>query len=112
MTHVITCYFLQALGVALEDQLHLLLPALMRLVAASGGGTPLEIKRAVLRSMKRLLPRMHLAGFSSAVLQPLMKVCCGRCSMCMCALAAVLRSMCGCCHACTWQASAAQCCSR
>jgi hypothetical protein len=66
--------FLQALGVALEEQLHLLLPALMRLVAASGGGTPLEIKRAVLRSMKKLLPRMHLAGFSSAVLQPLMKV--------------------------------------
>jgi FKBP12-rapamycin complex-associated protein len=69
-------YCLQALGVALEEQLHLLLPALMRLVAASGGGTPLEIKRAVLRSMKKLLPRMHLAGFSSAVLQPLMKVCC------------------------------------
>lgn len=67
---------LQALGVALEEQLHLLLPALMRLVAASGGGTPLEIKRTVLRSMKRLLPRMHLAGFSSAVLQPLMKVGC------------------------------------
>lgn len=65
---------LEALGVALEEQLHLLLPALMRLVAASGGNTPLEIRRAVLKSMKRLLPRMHLAGFSSAVLQPLMKV--------------------------------------
>eukprot|EP00878_Enallax_costatus_P008272 GHUV01008648.1.p1 GENE.GHUV01008648.1~~GHUV01008648.1.p1 ORF type:complete len:2405 (+),score=620.50 GHUV01008648.1:939-7217(+) len=65
---------LEALGVALEEQLHLLLPALMRLVAASGGSTPLEIRRAVLKSMKRLLPRMHLAGFSSAVLQPLMKV--------------------------------------
>jgi hypothetical protein len=74
--HMLTanCCCLQALGVALEEQLHLLLPALMRLVAASGGGTPLEIKRAVLRSMKKLLPRMHLAGFSSAVLQPLMKV--------------------------------------
>jgi hypothetical protein len=28
----------------------------------------------VLRSLRRLLPRMHLAGFSSTVLQPLMKV--------------------------------------
>lgn len=65
---------LEALGVALEEQLHLLLPALMRLVAANNGSTPLEVKRAVLKSMKRLLSRMHLAGFSSAVLQPLMKV--------------------------------------
>jgi hypothetical protein len=28
----------------------------------------------VLQSIKKLLPRMHLSGFSSAVLQPLMKV--------------------------------------
>eukprot|EP00879_Flechtneria_rotunda_P007003 GHRR01007352.1.p1 GENE.GHRR01007352.1~~GHRR01007352.1.p1 ORF type:complete len:2075 (+),score=775.15 GHRR01007352.1:2-6226(+) len=67
-------YALECLGVALEEQLHLLLPALMRLVASPGSNTPLEIRRLVLRSMKRLLPRMHLAGYSSAVLQPLMKV--------------------------------------
>jgi FKBP12-rapamycin complex-associated protein len=56
----------------LEEQLHLLLPALMRLVA--GPSTHLEIRRGVLRSLRRLLPRMQLAGFSSTVLQPLMKV--------------------------------------
>jgi FKBP12-rapamycin complex-associated protein len=64
----------QALGVALEEQLHLLLPALMRLVSGSSSSTPLEVRRGVLRSLRRLLPRMHLAGFSSTVLQPLMKV--------------------------------------
>lgn len=46
----------------------------MRLVSGSGSSTPLEVRRGVLRSLRRLLPRMHLAGFSSTVLQPLMKV--------------------------------------
>jgi FKBP12-rapamycin complex-associated protein len=45
----------------------------MRLVSGSAS-TPLEVRRSVLRSLRRLLPRMHLAGFSSTVLQPLMKV--------------------------------------
>jgi len=64
----------QALGVALEEHLHLLLPALMRLVSPAVSGTPLDVRRAVLRSLKRLLPRMRLAGYGSALLHPLIKV--------------------------------------
>ncbi|GBF92738.1 hypothetical protein Rsub_05107 [Raphidocelis subcapitata] len=65
---------LEALGSALEDLLHLLLPALMRLVSPAVSGPPLDVRRAVLRSLKRLLPRMRLAGYSSALLHPLIKV--------------------------------------
>lgn len=65
---------LEALGAALDGHLHLLLPALMRLVSPQVSGTPLDIRRAVLRSMKRLLPRMQLAGYASAILHPLIKV--------------------------------------
>ncbi|KIY92187.1 hypothetical protein MNEG_15776 [Monoraphidium neglectum] len=64
---------LEALGVALEEHLHLLLPALMRLVSPAVSVTPLDVRRSVLRSLKRLLPRMRLAGFGSALLHPLIK---------------------------------------
>ena len=37
-------------------------------------GTPVEIRRAALHSMRRLLPRMPLAGSSAAVLHPLLRV--------------------------------------
>jgi FKBP12-rapamycin complex-associated protein len=60
--------------VALEEHLHLLLPALMRLVSPAVSVTPLDVRRSVLRSLKRLLPRMRLAGFGSALLHPLIKV--------------------------------------
>jgi FKBP12-rapamycin complex-associated protein len=66
---------LEALGSALENQLHLLLPALMRLASPWVSGPPLDIRRAVLRSLKRLLPRMRLSGYGSALLHPLIKVC-------------------------------------
>lgn len=65
---------LQALGPSIEDHLHLLLPSLVRLISPSVSATPLELRRAVLRSMKRLLPRMQLAGFASALLHPLIRV--------------------------------------
>ena len=40
---------LEALGGAVDDSLHLLLPALMRLISPAASSTPLEIKRAALR---------------------------------------------------------------
>ena len=43
--------------------------------AKSGvAGTPVEIRRAALHSMGRLLPRMPLAGSAAAVLHPLLRV--------------------------------------
>ena len=65
---------LEALGMALEDQLHLLMPSLMRLVSPAVPNTPVDIRRAVLRGLRRLLPRMQLAGYSSTIIHPLMKV--------------------------------------
>ena len=37
-------------------------------------GTPVETRRAALHSMRRLLPRMPLAGSAAAVLHPLLRV--------------------------------------
>lgn len=37
-------------------------------------GPPVEIRRAALVSCRRLLPRMHLAGYSSNILHPLLRV--------------------------------------
>lgn len=39
-----------------------------------GATTPVEVRRKGLRSMRRLLPRMQLAGYASAVLHPLIRV--------------------------------------
>lgn len=66
---------LEAWGSALEEHLHLLLPALVRLVSPSGGGAmSLDIRKAALRSMKQLLPHMQLSGYTSAILHPLIRV--------------------------------------
>eukprot|EP00798_Chlamydomonas_sp_ICE-L_P022753 gene22753-29921_t len=65
---------LEALGSAVEQHLHLLLPALVRLITPASSNTPIEIRKAALKSMRKLLPSMHLAGYASAVLHPLIKV--------------------------------------
>lgn len=59
----------------MEEYLHLLLPSLVRLISPAVSSTPLDMRRAVLRSLKRLLPRLQLAGHASAILHPLIKVC-------------------------------------
>ena len=44
------------------------------LCAGAGvGGPPVDIRLAALRSMRRLLPRMHLAGYSSSIMHPLIR---------------------------------------
>ena len=40
---------------------------------AGVGGPPVDIRLAALRSMRRLLPRMHLAGYSSSIMHPLIR---------------------------------------
>ena len=37
-------------------------------------GAPVEIRRAALISCRRLLPTMHLAGYSSSILHPFLRV--------------------------------------
>ena len=58
----------------LEDHLQLLLPAMNRLIAPSGSAVPLAIQEETLATMQDLLPRMQLAGYSSAVLHPLIRL--------------------------------------
>jgi hypothetical protein len=63
---------LEALGLAIEGHFHILLPTLVRLLSATGNtATPKEAKQAILNTMARLLPRMRLAPYASAVLHPL-----------------------------------------
>jgi FKBP12-rapamycin complex-associated protein len=58
----------------LEDHLQLLLPALNRLIVPGSTGLPLSIQEETLATMQDLLPRMQLAGFSSTVLHPLIRL--------------------------------------
>eukprot|EP00887_Chlorella_sp_A99_P006163 scaffold3.g6163.t1 len=65
---------IRALGPVLEDHLQLLLPALNRLISLGSSGTPPAIQEETLATMQDLLPRMQLAGYSSAVLHPLIRL--------------------------------------
>ena len=49
-------------------------PFTPRLVIPGQTSTPLDVRKATLRSMRKLLPRMALASYASAVLHPLIKV--------------------------------------
>ncbi len=49
-------------------------PALRPGSHAGVAGTPIEIRRAALHNMQRLLPKMQLAGYAAAILHPLMRV--------------------------------------
>ena len=70
---VLSC--LEALSPSIEGHLHLLLPSLLRLLGQGQSSAPTEVKKATLRSIRKLLPRMSLAnGYSSAILHPLIKI--------------------------------------
>jgi hypothetical protein len=63
---------LEALGLALDGHFHILLPSLVRLLPAAGNAvTPKDTKRSILQTMAKLLPRMRLAPYASAILHPL-----------------------------------------
>ncbi len=49
-------------------------PALRAGTYAGVAGTPIEIRRAALHNMQRLLPKMQLAGYAAAILHPLLRV--------------------------------------
>jgi hypothetical protein len=64
---------LEALGLALDGHFHILLPSLVRLLpAVNTTVTPRDSKRRILATMAKLLPRMRLAPYASAVIHPLM----------------------------------------
>ena len=49
-------------------------PVLRPRTHAGVAGTPIEVRRAALHNMQRLLPKMQLAGYAAAILHPLMRV--------------------------------------
>ena len=65
---------LEALGPALEGYLPLLLPSVLRLVAPSGQGPPLAVRRQALASLARLLPRLDAAPHAASVLHPILRL--------------------------------------
>ena len=65
---------LEAFGCAVDEHLHLMLPALVRLFRPGVAPVPQHIRATVMRSLATLLPRMQLAGHASAVVHPLTRV--------------------------------------
>ena len=65
---------LEAFGSAVDEHLHLMLPALVRLFRPGVAPVPTAIRAQVLRSLTVLLPRMQLADHASAVVHPLVRV--------------------------------------
>ena len=65
---------LEAFGSAVDEHLHLMLPALVRLFRPGVAPVPWRVRSLVIRSLATLLPRMQLAGHASAVAHPLVRV--------------------------------------
>ena len=65
---------IESFGSSIEDNLHILLPALMRLISPNTTATPLEIRRTILESLARILKCMKLSGYGSAIVQPLARI--------------------------------------
>lgn len=65
---------LESLGPVVEDYLHLLLPALMRVVNPALGGASSDVARETLLYLRRLLPNMQLSSYAAAVIHPLIRV--------------------------------------
>ena len=65
---------IEAFGVSVEGYFHLLLPAYVRLYCPLSGGIPLQVRQAALKSLARVVSRLKVSGYASALLQPLCKV--------------------------------------
>ena len=72
VSHVL--HALESFGSSIEDNLHILLPALMRLISPNATATPMEIRRTILESLARILKCMKLSGYGSAIIQPLARI--------------------------------------
>ncbi|KAL2621813.1 hypothetical protein R1flu_002018 [Riccia fluitans] len=64
----------EVFGGTLDEHMHLLLPALVRLFRPDVSNAPNEIRRAAIKTLARLLPRMQVSGHVSALMHPLTRV--------------------------------------
>lgn len=65
---------LRSFGPVLEDSLQLLLPVLVTMLTSKNSSTPLAVQEQTLATVRELFPQMQLAGCSSAIMHPLMKL--------------------------------------
>lgn len=64
----------EVLGGSVDEHMYLLLPALVRLFRPDVSNAPLEIRRAAIQTLGRLLPCVQVSGLVSAILLPLTRV--------------------------------------
>jgi FKBP12-rapamycin complex-associated protein len=62
---------LEVFSSSVEEHLHLVLPGMVRLFQPGVADVPLAVRRMTLQSLRRLLPRMQLTGYASAIVHPL-----------------------------------------
>lgn len=65
---------IRSFGPVLEDSLQLLLPVLVTMLTSKNSSTPLGVQEQTLAAIRELFPQMQLAGYSSAILHPLIKI--------------------------------------
>eukprot|EP00898_Chlorokybus_atmophyticus_P008681 jgi/Chlat1/8814/Chrsp90S08148 len=70
--HILKAF--EAFGGNVDEHLHLLLPAYVRLFKPGVTSAPLEVRRIAIQSLAKLLQRMQLTGYASAVIHPLARV--------------------------------------
>ncbi|KAG0576661.1 hypothetical protein KC19_5G097200 [Ceratodon purpureus] len=64
----------EVLGGSVDEHMYLLLPALVRLFRPDVSNAPLDIRRAAIKTLGRLLPCVQVSGLVSAILLPLTRV--------------------------------------
>ncbi|BBN14806.1 serine/threonine-protein kinase mTOR [Marchantia polymorpha subsp. ruderalis] len=64
----------EVFGGSLDEHMHLLLPALVRLFRPDVSNAPIEIRSAAIKTLARLLPRMQVSGHVSALMHPFSRV--------------------------------------
>lgn len=62
---------LEIFGGTLDEHMHLLLPALVRLFRPDTSDASVEIRRAAIKTLTKLIPRVQISGHVSALVHPL-----------------------------------------
>lgn len=62
---------LEIFGGTLDEHMHLLLPALVRLFRPDASDASVEIRRAAIKTLTKLIPRVQISGHVSALVHPL-----------------------------------------
>ncbi|CAM6130085.1 unnamed protein product [Calypogeia fissa] len=64
----------EVFGGSVDEHMHLLLPALVRLFRPDVDVAPVETRRAAIKTLTRLLPRVQVSGHVSALMHPFTRV--------------------------------------